>query len=303
MRIIDTMGRVLVRTARTGKGPGELTNPVFWFASGDSAVLVFDMATLRLSHFALDGHYVGARQYNTLVVPKAVTGDSIDVQLGNQPDLKLVRQGWSTATEGRSLVGASDPTFETAFPVTEVNGNRRRSLPSHAANQTRFAVGNGRTGEILIYDRAGKFIGSTGKAESSLPSALEVREFETNARSFRFPDGRTRSEESIAADVDRFRKTPRLFFSHTKGLAFDQRGRLWAIGKVGDQAVARIYLDTKYLGSLTIPCHGFADSFDLNGSRLALLCVDKESADDNVVLQLYHIEEDPAARVNRSHRR
>lgn len=293
--MIDSTGAILAGFGRTGRGPGELQNPKrLWFA--DSRLDVYDWANLRLSSYSLNGKAHGQRQYEGVVFPFAVHGDSTDVVAMNQGRFTVRREALR-GTE-RAWLTAGDSILRAVFTepfLTASQDDQQQFFPATASTPYHLILGAGTSYRLYWYDREGKYLGAFGRdLPAEHPTERAVERAASSLSGWRGPDGKRMDPATIARKAGAMRARTLPHFSHTHSLGFDGAGRLWVVGVSADSAFADIFADTTFLGRVNLGCPDFAQSWSLNGRWLALHCGTPETVRGGVELRLLELME-PAA--------
>jgi hypothetical protein len=283
----------VAQAGRRGKGPGELTAPSQFFFLGDTGIVVFDAATLRLSLFRSNGSFISSIQAPGAWIPFAEVGDSLDLLVPVPPEVEF-RRFSLTSQEWRTVLTSRVPSYNELFPTgSGIGPAAGRRTPSYAAYRNNIAVGDGEKYHILFFSSHGQLTGRIQRSvRPGLPTDEEIARYEIEIRAYRRPDGRPMSPGMIAAQLQRFRTTPRMYFRPGRGFDFDGKGRLWVFGEGGDSTSADVYNGTVPLGRIWLLCADFEGSVDVNGSWIVIGCGDHRAQSiSDATIQLYHIED------------
>lgn len=283
IRMTDSTGQVVARVGRRGRGPGELQTPLFLAFRADGQVLVWDIATGRLTSYASTGDFASVGDSDADRFPLALVGDSLDFRALQHRGTGLRRMDL-VSLRSRELLRTVDSAFDALFPLGTVGGISARPPAIYAAGRGRIALGDMRRYQVLLYTDLGRFIGSVGASRApQLPSPEEAARESVAIATMPVSPAR---KATLLRD---FRSRARL---HFRALRFDATGRLWVIGQDGDSAYADVYADTLPLGRIPIGCPGFTgEGWDLSGRWLALSC--RHTAPDapsDGTIRLFRIE-------------
>ncbi|MEO8635135.1 MAG: hypothetical protein ABI587_07650 [Gemmatimonadales bacterium] len=295
LRVVDTTGSILAAFGRTGRGPGELQNPKRLFFA-DSRLDVYDWANLRLTSYSLSGKAQGQRQYDGVVFPFAVHGDSADVVAMSQGRFVVSREGLRGPARGWLSVG--DSILRVVFTEPFLNASpddQQQFFPATASTSDRLILGAGTSYRLYRYDRDGRYLGSFGRdLPPEHPTKRAAERAASSLTGWRGPDGKRMDPVAVARMASEMRSKTVPYFSHTHSLGFDGAGRLWVLGVSEDTTFADIFADTAFLGRVNLGCPDFAQSWSLNGRWLALLCGAPEAAQGSALLKLFELIEQPS---------
>ena len=278
---IDTSGQVVARFVRRGQGPGEIAGSSFIGLLDDNVLLALDVSGNRYMAFDARGEpRFTTRPLRTVnSIPLRFALDSSDVIIiGEARDLSLsinAIERVSLATlKARTLIDARDTSFRQlgiAYPLAASRGDI-------------IVLANSRTYELVEYTAAGA---ERVKWKRDVPArfrtAMEVEALLKLQKKLG-PDGKLlpKWEGERARLAGQQTK-------HIQTLAFDGRGRLWAIGEdTTGTAFGDVFADTTYLGRVTIPCKVAKWQISFGGDWMALMCRAPET-DSGLNLQLFRV--------------
>lgn len=283
LQIVDSTGAQVGLIGRRGKGPGELTSPMFFEFESDSSLVVWDMSTGRVTAFAMDGRVLAAMHPGELQSPQALVGDSLDYRDVRQPEAPMLRRSIRGGSSRR--IGGTGAAFDSLFPIRDIGGVVTRGFLSYASGTARMAFGQGHRYQILLYDATGRYLGTAGR---SLPLQYPTAE-RIAQESLSLLQQPSVSPARRGAMIRAARERPITFF---REIRFDDSGRLWVFRTDRGGAVADIYADTVLVGSIPLDCPGFEGSgVGLGFGWLVLSCrnLDPDAPSDGI-FRLFRIE-------------
>jgi hypothetical protein len=253
--IIDTTGRILARVGPQGQGPGELGG-LLQLAFAGTELVAIDIGSRKMSRFGFDGAYRGAVTMPTAMGLAGVTRDSIDMVRwpdgkAVSPMLDFVRVSPVSAS-GRLLMSGQTPVLRELGQEGLQKGNILASVLYISDGASVVAVNVG-SYRLMGFEADGRVSFDMRGARVSTPPG------ETPL----YPNG---------------------------GVQRDGMQRIWALGtnQATGRTFADLYLKGRFLGRLDLPCKGEAT---VTGPFMAIRCREPESADRDVSLRVYRIDE------------
>ncbi|HEY4320731.1 MAG TPA: hypothetical protein VGM77_06065 [Gemmatimonadales bacterium] len=295
LRALDSSGHRVAAFGRFGDGPGEWRQPGLFFTVGDTIVVAQPGRPVTM-YYDRSGRFLReAPPSGTRGVPLGAYGDSIDLMFYDSHDqvAGIVRE--STRDHGsRQLFAASDSFVRQAS--TAISPKLLAIAPPYALSRLRIAIGDGMSYQIAIFDQAGTQRYRFGRAlppDRRGPRSLALASDQYRTGSLvPGPGGQMALPPSAQARLDTIDREIVPHFG-TQALHFDDEGRLWVIGTIGDSTFADVFADSMYLGRHLLPCFRPARGIALTGKWLLLRCDRSDLGEPAFALQLYRIA-DPA---------
>ena len=292
IRVIDSAGNILAVFGHSGRGPGEVQMPGRLFYP-DSGVAVYDMANLRLTWYSQTGRVRGERQFDGVVFPFAVHGDSVDAVTFEQGLFAIARE--PLVGRQRMWVRSDDTVLKRTFTgpfIQSPRDEQQLHMPAAASTVDRLVLGDGLRYRLYQYDHRGRMVGAFGRdLEPEHMSARAIAKEKAGLAKYHDANGHAFDQAQIDRMIRQMREKRMPYFSHIHSLAFDEAGRLWVVGMSSDSVFADIFADTLFMGRLNLGCADFAQRWSLSGHWLVVLCGSADESESTVTLKLFEVRD------------
>lgn len=292
LHILNPTNGSLLTVGHLGAGPGELSGSGL-LVSGDNVLTVADDG--RGVVLSFDSLGTAVRQFPALSPTGfllAAFGDSLDLlafRWVEGADSPIIQRHGPNGPAGRLVISDAEGGVRD-YVTGWQSGRRARRIPGYTANDSLLVIGDPVHYTLYFFHVTGTLIDSVTRdlpplrreaaARSELEASLRstVREYGRGSAA-----GRSAVERLDTLEQERL---PHFFWP---GMGFDDAGRLWVVGEVGDSAFADLFVDRVFVSRTVLPCSRPRRRVAIRGRWIALHCEVAESDSSPFQLQLYRI--------------
>jgi hypothetical protein len=274
-RTVDSQGAGIARWGKIGSGPGEVREAL-GLVPLDTQVAFLDPARKQAVVFSVTGKVVTESRGVIDYLPIAADdrGAVLNVRFVNRTGSWIEWRPFAAGQAPRILVPAVDSFLRRIAQLSKKSGN----WPIAAWDGRRLVLSDGYSYELGEYEANHQRKVFSRAMPPRTRTAWELDEYQDvltrRARPVMGPNGTLLpglkyDSLSRRAALDTL---PRL---RPGSMGFDERGRLWVVGREGDSTFADAYADTTYLGRRMIGCRDAQPTrrtVSIRGHWLVLAC-------------------------------